>query len=171
MAGNGYLIPTVFRWIGQGALGKKKIYPALSGGGLFPIRFLNYGGGISARNETMKRTRKPKAEKQVEPVAQPNIRKGLSLREANDGFVSASKNKDNVVEPAVAAFMTIITRCLALSRGYLAFSDVIRESKAFELDVQTQLRPLWEKYTECMINWNKLEPIQSLDEQLYLIVN
>ena len=75
-------------------------------------------------------------------------------------------NKDN---PNINKFLSIMDRTIELSRSTLSFSSVVANSKAFDIDVQNILLPLFKQFTEVCTLLGAIEPIASIDEQIFSI--
>ena len=74
----------------------------------------------------------------------------------------AKDNGSNANQHAVNEFITIMDRVLALANGNtFGLSEVIRESKGVELDIEKEVKPLFAKWCEVMEDKNKICRLQS----------
>lgn len=95
----------------------------------------------------------------------------IPIKEAHDNFAK-KHNRGVTNNPTVATFLQIVARARDVGRGILCFTQIIRESKSFELDTERQLRPLWEAYCREMVRLGKMVPIVTIyDEEQFQIVN
>lgn len=124
-----------------------------------------------------------KQKKTTETVKENKLKVGQTfmrtstMEDCNKAFIIAATSDEKRREgddrkSLVPDFVALMRRVIELGgRGSFAFSDVVREAKYLNLDVNTQLRPLFNRYVETFVALHKLEPIESLDEQVYLILN
>jgi hypothetical protein len=115
-----------------------------------------------------KKTKKVKTEteEQAAGVATTRIAlgsDGKTLAEANEIYCQLMEDEF----PQLQACMVAARRTWELARGSVCYSSFASNAKFAGLETHV-LQKFWSSYCRMLVAFNLLEPIQSLDEQIYV---
>jgi hypothetical protein len=94
----------------------------------------------------------------------------LTTKDATESWRVANVSEDKP-DPNISAFLTAISRTLDMNPRTISFSDVLKNCAAFEMDTEKVLRPLWTRWSQHLLNLNRLEIFPNIyDDEMFLVL-